>query len=152
MPKGVKWATPELKKQAQKENRRRHEAKVRNDPVLREKKNEYIRQLRVRKKEADPEAYAERLRVRRERERTLPRCIKSRLIGDWKRRGVVDRDGDNYVIMYDYYIQCTHCECCGVKFGNYGDGTGTHKCLDHCHKSGEMRSIVCHTCNVRLAY
>jgi hypothetical protein len=150
MAKGVKWATDEQRLAGRRAAGRKFWQKIRQDPLLREKQNLYQKELRQRKREENPEAHAIALAKRREKEKHSAQYKKTRLIRDWRRRGVIDRDDDGYNIMYDYYLQCTHCECCNTTFGKYGDGSGTHKCLDHCHKTGEMRSVVCQRCNIRL--
>ncbi|MFZ9079596.1 MAG: endonuclease domain-containing protein [Alphaproteobacteria bacterium] len=38
---------------------------------------------------------------------------------------------------------------CDCEFGKIGDGTGSFKCLDHDHQTGEVRAIVCQLCNIR---
>ena len=58
----------------------------------------------------------------------------------WKMRGVVG-DIDK---IFDLYWNTENCQCCGIHL----EGLGTNKkCLDHCHKTGEFRKIVCHMCN-----
>ena len=46
------------------------------------------------------------------------------------------------------YINTTNCEECNIELieGRYGNNK---KCLDHCHKTGEFRNVLCQTCNVR---
>lgn len=50
--------------------------------------------------------------------------------------------------VYKRYIQTTHCEFCGVKF-EIGVRTGNKRCLDHHHSSGEIRNILCNSCNAK---
>jgi hypothetical protein len=38
---------------------------------------------------------------------------------------------------------CTHCQCCGVEFKD----DPNHRHIDHCHESGDVRGIICRTCN-----
>ncbi len=75
-------------------------------------------------------------------------AIKSRVIFNWKKRGVINDDFDS---LYEYYLNCKNCEECNVELitGNKGSNK---KCLDHDHKTGLFRNIVCHTCNVRRGY
>jgi hypothetical protein len=70
----------------------------------------------------------------------------SDLVARWQRRGVIS---DNFPALHKQYLAATQCEDCGVGFGTYGDGTGTHRCLDHCHATGAFRGVVCHGCNLK---
>ena len=70
---------------------------------------------------------------------------KSRRISDWKRMGLVA----DYDKLYDKYISITHCELCNIELtiGRYTKSTT--RCLDHDHKTGLFRNVVCHSCNIR---
>jgi hypothetical protein len=76
--------------------------------------------------------------------RETDKGIKSRRIGHWKNRGVIH---DNFDELYEYYINCKECENCGVELieGMYGNN---RRCLDHCHKTGKFREILCNSCNL----
>ena len=68
---------------------------------------------------------------------------KSYRISAWKQRGV---KCDDYNALYDRYIATTNCEICDCVLT-----TGTKKdcrCLDHNHISGEVRNILCKSCNL----
>ena len=64
----------------------------------------------------------------------------------WKTRGVITNNFDN---LYDYYMKINKCEICNITL-TMGKRTKTSKCLDHCHDTGQVRNIVCHTCNCKL--
>ena len=87
----------------------------------------------------------ERLAQMRVRAKT-PSGIKSYFISHWKSAGLIC---DNYNLLYSNYLAETHCDVCRVKFGKKGDGTGTFKCMDHCHKTGLFRNFLCCACNLR---
>jgi hypothetical protein len=67
-------------------------------------------------------------------------------IADWKRAGVICENFDN---LYDYYINCKNCEQCNVELTVDKRTTSTTRCLDHCHKTGEFRNVLCNSCNVK---
>jgi len=73
-----------------------------------------------------------------------PIGIKSTTIQNWKQRGLEHED---ISALYDQYINVTNCEECGIEFGMFGDGTGTFKCMDHCHETNLFRNFLCHNCN-----
>jgi hypothetical protein len=70
---------------------------------------------------------------------------KKNRIGNWKNKGVISDDFD---ALYELYINCEYCEHCGINLieGKYGDN---RKCLDHSHKTGLFRKILCSGCNIR---
>ena len=66
-------------------------------------------------------------------------------IYDWKKRGVVYHDFDD---LHEYvYNECTHCENCAHQF--IDKHNKYRRCVDHCHETGEIRGIICHSCNIR---
>ncbi len=75
-----------------------------------------------------------------------PAGKKSMLISNWKHRGLICEDYDS---LYGHYINATGCDECSVTFGEPGDGSGTFKCMDHCHETGVFRNFLCCGCNNR---
>jgi len=67
---------------------------------------------------------------------------KTDTIYNWKRYGLICEDYDK---LYNYYLSITECENCGIELNS---GTGTRKCMDHCHDTGKFRNILCNTCNL----
>jgi len=65
---------------------------------------------------------------------------KTNIIRSWKRLGLI---GD-YDLIYDRYMNISHCEKCGISFEL------KKKCMDHCHTTGEFRNILCHKCNLTM--
>ena len=74
-----------------------------------------------------------------------PQGKRSRLIIKWKQCGLIH---DDYNQLYDEYLKSTNCERCGIEYGQYGDGTQTWRCMDHCHNSGRFRDFLCCKCNL----
>ena len=72
---------------------------------------------------------------------TIYKCCK---IKDWKSRGVIYHDFDE---LFEVYINTNKCSHCLKEFINSRD-----RCLDHCHKTGSFRKIVCNSCNSMDSY
>ena len=66
---------------------------------------------------------------------------KSNTISRWKRNGLI---GD-YDVIYDKYINSTHCELCKKPYKNTKD-----RHMDHEHISGQFRHICCNSCNSNM--
>jgi len=79
-------------------------------------------------------------------ERNREKATKRSRIDNWKKSGIICDDWDELYISYMAHERCMDCGC---EFGDYGDGTGTFKCLDHNHLTGEIRGILCSLCNIR---
>ena len=61
---------------------------------------------------------------------------------EWKTRGGMNIDPDDFPYVYNEYIHATHCDLCGKEFL-----TSRDRHLDHDHETGEIRNIVCNKCN-----
>jgi len=69
---------------------------------------------------------------------------KSVKISMWKFLGV---KCDDFPSLYDRYLNCKNCEECGKE-----GITGHNKMLDHNHKTGEFRNILCNSCNQKRGF
>lgn len=70
---------------------------------------------------------------------------KSARISGWKQWGV---KSDDYDALYTKWKETTNCEACDVELieGNKGENKKT---LDHDHKTGAFRNILCNSCNTK---
>ena len=73
-----------------------------------------------------------------------PIKYKGTMIHKWKSRGVIYNDFDE---LYEVYINTNVCSHCSKEFK-----TSLERHLDHCHKTGLFRKIVCCGCNNRDSY
>ena len=67
--------------------------------------------------------------------------IRTARIGVWKQLGAI---GDLKKFYDERYLPATQCEVCEKEFKS-----SRHKHMDHCHDSGEIRWVLCHSCNMR---
>ena len=61
------------------------------------------------------------------------------LISSWKTHGVI---GDLKTFYDERYLPATQCEVCEKVFKSMRD-----KYMDHCHDTGEIRYVLCCSCN-----
>jgi hypothetical protein len=73
---------------------------------------------------------------------------KSRRITDWKRIGVIN---DNYDALYTKWKETTNCEECNIELDEGSRGKNK-KTLDHDHKTGLFRNVICNSCNVKRGF
>ena len=72
--------------------------------------------------------------------------IKTNRISRWKSYEGMSQDY-NWDEIYITYISTDFCNYCDVELVEGGKRCSRTKCLDHNHKTGEIRAILCHTCN-----
>ena len=75
-----------------------------------------------------------------------PAGKKSKRIRNWKGSGVICDDWD---ALYEHYINTSFCENCEVELTEGKVRTLTTRCLDHDHKTGLFRNVLCNGCNIR---
>ena len=63
------------------------------------------------------------------------------IISHWKTNGMNILDKEHGWEIYNLYKNTTHCDLCNIELGERRD-------LDHDHKTGEIRNVVCHKCNM----
>ena len=73
---------------------------------------------------------------------------KSRRIAVWKQLGVID---DDYEALYTKWYKTTHCEECDTELIEGSRGKNK-KCLDHDHKIGAFRNVLCNSCNIKRGF
>ena len=74
---------------------------------------------------------------------------KSTRINNWKRKGIIFSD---YDLLYDIYINTTHCDECKIKLTEDKIMKYTTRCLDHDHTITDcenVRSVLCNLCNIK---
>mgnify|MGYP003650960786 CR=1 FL=1 len=69
--------------------------------------------------------------------RKTPQGIKSRIISDWKAKGLID----DYEKIYQIYLDTNNCMKCQVEI------SGRNKHMDHDHDTNLYRSMLCASCN-----
>jgi hypothetical protein len=74
----------------------------------------------------------------------LHKYHKSNTKSTWKKYGMKFTDEDFDLYIYPEYIKATHCDLCNNKFKSRRD-----RQLDHNHNTGEIRNIICKSCNQR---
>ena len=69
---------------------------------------------------------------------------KMKRISKWRSRGIICDDFD---ILYEYYLSVNECENCGIVLceGVFGNNK---RVLDHDHKTGLFRNVLCNGCNI----
>lgn len=69
--------------------------------------------------------------------------------GKWSKYQTCNRYGLSEE-EYDEMMSATHCPICGTEFSL--SKTRRKRNIDHCHKTGVVRGVVCHHCNLALGW
>ena len=81
--------------------------------------------------------------------RKTKKCKKIHRISKWRHQdGLIDSDNDNYEKIHQRWLDTTHCDLCNIELTD--DISITGKQMEHCHKTGLFRNIVCHKCNIKI--
>jgi len=65
-------------------------------------------------------------------------------IRNWRKYGIICREGETYKDLYYHVMSITNCELCNVEFT---DEIKKQRCLDHDHDTGFFRKVLCRSCN-----
>ena len=79
--------------------------------------------------------------IERKRIYALTKDVK---VKGWIKKGLLD-DVD---MVWDRYCNTEFCDVCCVKLIQEGPICSARKCMDHDHKTGKFRNILCHSCNM----
>jgi len=112
------------------------------DKKSKEKNKDKITERRAKKYQEDKKTIAKRSQT--------PEALKSKMIRRWKYNGVKYYDFDK---LHDNFIRTDNCEVCNIEFIERIKGVkgnkGPVKCLDHCHRTGYFRHMLCNKCNTK---
>ena len=134
--------TPEERKAYDKEYYKKNKEKIK------EQTKEYYEQKKEKIKEWCKEwreENQEKLKEQQKEHQQTASGKKSNRINSWKQSGL---KCDDIPSLYEHYINCKKCEVCDVELVE-GNKLPNRRCMDHDHKTGLFRNVLCHGCNVR---
>jgi len=132
--------TEEQRKDYQKKYQKANKEKIKQQrKEYREANKEKIKESKKKHRETNKE----QIKQRKKKYYQTEEGKKKHKISSWKRAGVIC---DDFNSLYDIYKNTNICNICNIKLieGRCG---ANHRCLDHNHKTGEFRQILCSTCN-----
>jgi len=118
-----------------------------NKEKILEYKREYYQKNAEQQREKSREYYhknTEKISEQKREYRQTPQAIKVQRISDWKKQGILSED---YDALYERVASTEKCEFCGVDLTVDRYNTKTTRCLDHDHESGQVRGVLCLSCN-----
>jgi len=65
-------------------------------------------------------------------------------INNWKKYGLLCREGETYKDIYNHVMSVNNCELCNVEFT---EESKNQRCMDHDHNTGYFRKVLCRKCN-----
>ena len=124
------------KKASQKKWREKNKEKIAiYGEIYREKNKEKI----AIKKKAHNEANREKIYTLTKAYIKTPKGKRNYTLYSWKIQGAI---GDLKTFYDERYLPATKCEVCENEFKS-----NHHKHMDHCHTTGEIRWVLCASCN-----
>jgi hypothetical protein len=111
-----------------------------------ERQKEYHKQYRLKNKEQIKNK--DKLRKKKYFENNTEKESIRRRKQNWKQQGLIDSDNDNYEKINHRWLNTTNCDLCNVILTN--DKSETNKEMEHDHKTGLFRNVVCHICNIKI--
>jgi vacuolar-type H+-ATPase subunit H len=136
-----------IKEYREKNKEKIKEYREKNKEKIKELKKQYyqnnkekIKEQKKKYRENNKEYYREKQKEYQQTEQGK----KSFKISDWKRAGVIS---DDFNSLYEHYINCKNCEECNVELQN--GNLVNKRCLDHDHKTGLFRNVLCNSCNLK---
>lgn len=72
---------------------------------------------------------------------------KANTINNWIKGGLIETDQYTYDELFEAYNAQGYCEVCDKKFTCHRT-----RYMDHCHKTGVFRDVVCPSCNTIRRY
>jgi len=120
-----------------------------NKEKIKEKSREWRKNNKEKEKESNRLYYINNKEKLKEQQKEYqkqysktPNGIKKNRINKWKTRGLI---GD-YELIYKIYLATKFCDDCGFQLDT---DFRRQKCMDHDHRDGLFRGIVCRCCNNR---
>ena len=68
-------------------------------------------------------------------------------VSNWIKSGLILKEGETYKGIYYHVMSIDMCQLCSVEF--HPDVRNDRRCMDHSHKSGYFRQVICNKCNVQ---
>ena len=128
------------------EKRKEYDRKryLKNKEEMKQNSKEHYEENREKKLQYQKQYYEENKEKQKEYQRNYNKTEKgkkSAMISGWKSKGLIE---DDYDSIYDRYINTHECDCCKKPIHQ---GLGS-RVMDHCHKTGKFRNVLCHNCNI----